>query len=46
MAIGSEKPKRVSKNPCKCGIRMDRGCSRKGNGLRMPKKEEMGQGSL
>ena len=46
VVIGLEKPKRLNKNPWKCRIKMGRGCSRKGNGLRVPKEEEMGLGSL
>ena len=43
--IGPGKPKRVSKGPWECRIRMGRGSTRKGNRPKMPKEEEMGQGS-
>ena len=53
--IGLGKLKRVSKNTWECRIRkwvedaqgkqMGRGCPRKANGPRMPKKKEMGQRS-
>jgi len=43
MVIGSRKPKRVSKSPCKCRIGMGRGCPRKENGPRMPKKAQRGR---
>ena len=46
VVIGPGKPKRLSKSPWEYIIRMGRGCWRKRNGLRMPKEEEMGQGSL
>jgi len=45
MVSGPRKPKKVSKIPWERRIRMDQECPRKGNGPRMPKKEEMGQGS-
>ena len=46
MVIGLRKPKRLSKGSWECRIGMGRGCLREGNGPRMPKKDEMGQGSL
>ena len=44
--IGPGKLKRVSKGSGEFRIGMGRGCPRKGNRPRMPKEEEMGQGSL
>ena len=45
MVIGLEKPKRVSKNPWECKVGMGQECLRKESEPRMPKEEEMGQGS-
>ena len=40
--IGLGKPKGVSKSPWGCRIRKGRGCPRKVNGPRTPKRKKMG----